>query len=66
VLRSGKTDESSNVDLNYVRETDYVSAAFALVRRNDFVRLNMFDGTLCYGNLTIALAVVVLVVSVLL
>jgi len=52
------------IRLNYVRETDYVSAAFALVRRNDFVRLNMFDGALCSESLTIALALVVLVVRV--
>jgi len=47
---------------NYVREIDYVSAAFALVRRKDFVRLNMFDGV----TITIALVLVVLVVRVLL
>lgn len=42
-LRAGRLDEATNVDLNYARETDYVSAAFALVRRAEFVRRRMFD-----------------------
>jgi GT2 family glycosyltransferase len=42
-LRAGSKDEIANVDLNYARETDYVSAAFALVRRSEFVTRRMFD-----------------------
>ena len=41
-LRTGR-DNEGNHRLNYVRETDYVSAACAMVRRDLFVGRNMFD-----------------------
>ena len=42
VLKKGKENEA-NHRLGYVRETDYVSAAFAMVPRDLFLRHNMFD-----------------------
>lgn len=42
LLHSGKANEV-NHRLDYVRETDYVSAAFAMVPRSLFVEYNMFD-----------------------
>jgi hypothetical protein len=42
-LYRGKRNEFANHRINYVRETDYVSAAVAMVPRRTFVAADMFD-----------------------